>query len=156
MADLPDLEMLRAAFRDFVPHNRALKMELVSASDEPAAAVLMLPYAPHLVGNPTTGHMHGGVITTLLDATCGASVYLKLKVPTPIATLDLRVDHLGPGEVGRAIYARAECFKTTRNVGFVRAVAYHDTPDDPVATAAATFMIATPGKSVVATAKGQP
>ena len=156
MADIPDLEFLRAAFRDFVPHNKALGLEMVSATAEPAAVILKLVWDEKLVGNPDTGHLHGGVVTTLLDATAGASVYLKLKEPTPIATLDLRVDHLGPGTARRDVYARAECFKATHNVAFVRAVAYHDPPDAPFASAAATFMIATPGRSVVASAKAAP
>jgi uncharacterized protein (TIGR00369 family) len=116
-------------------------------------AILTLPFDRRLVGNPESGHFHGGAITTLLDATCGASVFLKLKEPTPIATLDLRVDHLGPGTAGRAVLARAECYKVTRNVAFVRGLAYHDDPAEPFATAMATFMISTPGRSVVAAAK---
>lgn len=149
--EVPDLEALRTAFRDFVPHNRALDMELVSATFEPPVAVLRLPWAQRLVGNPDTGALHGGVITTLLDATGGAAVYLRLKEPVPIATLDLRIDYLGPGEPGQAVHARAECFHRTRNVAFVRAVAFHEDPSRPIASAAATFMISTPGKSVVAT-----
>jgi uncharacterized protein (TIGR00369 family) len=147
-----DLEVLRAAFRDFVPHNKAVGIELVEASFSPAVAILSLPFDARLVGNPESGHFHGGVITTLLDATCGASVFLKLNAPTPIATLDLRIDHLGPGTAGRGVLARAECFKVTRNVAFVRALAYHDRPDEPFATAAATFMISTQGRSVVSAA----
>lgn len=152
MPETADLEVLRAAFKDFIPHNKAIGVELLEASFEPAAVVLSLPYDPKLVGNPDTGHLHGGVITTLLDATCGASVFLKLQQPTPIATLDLRVDYLGPGTAGRAVLARAECYKVTRNVAFVRAAAYHDRPEEPFATATASFMISTPGKSVVGAA----
>jgi uncharacterized protein (TIGR00369 family) len=154
MPDSADLDVLRAAFREFVPHNKALGLELVEATYSPAVAILSLPFDARLVGNPDTGHLHGGVITSLLDATCGASVFLALKEPTPIATLDLRVDHLGPGTAGRGVIARAECFKVTRNVAFVRALAYHDAPAEPFATAVATFMISTPGKSVVAAALG--
>ena len=146
----PDLEALRAAFRDFVPHNKALGMELVEATYAPAVAVLRLPWAERLVGNPDTGALHGGVITTLLDATGGAAVFLKLQAPIPIATLDLRIDYLGPGEKGQPVHARAECFHRTHNVAFVRAVAYHQDPAAPIASASATFMISTSGRSVVA------
>jgi acyl-coenzyme A thioesterase PaaI-like protein len=37
--------------------------------------------------------------------------------------------------------ARAHCYKVTRSIAFVRAVAYEDDPEDPVATAQATFML---------------
>ena len=37
--------------------------------------------------------------------------------------------------------ARAHCYKLTRSVAFVRAVAYEDDPDDPIAAAQAAFML---------------
>jgi uncharacterized protein (TIGR00369 family) len=143
-----DLEVLRAAFRDFVPHNKAVGIELVEASFSPAVAILSLPFDARLVGNPESGHFHGGVITTLLDATCGASVFLKLNAPTPIATLDLRIDYLRPAPAHEAVYCRARCTKVTRHVAFAQAVAYHDDADDPMATVSATFMIFGGDKSV--------
>jgi acyl-coenzyme A thioesterase PaaI-like protein len=42
--------------------------------------------------------------------------------------------------------ARAECYKLTRNVAFVRGVAYHDDPADPIAASTATFMLSTPDR----------
>ena len=146
------MDVLRAAFRDFIPHNKALGMELVTATFGPAVAVLSLPYDPRLVGNPDSGHLHGGVISTLIDAAGGAAVFLALKEPVPIATLDLRIDHFGPGTAGRDVFSRAECIKVTRNVAFIRAWAYHDTHEDPFATAVATYMISTPGRSVLGAA----
>src|SRR4051812_48391874 len=103
-----DLQALNEAFRDFVPHNKALGLTLVGAEADPAAvATMRLQYHPRLIGNPETGVVHGGVITTLMDATCGASVFLKLREPTPIATLDLRIDYLKPATPQRDIFARA-------------------------------------------------
>src|SRR3954464_10867018 len=113
-----DLPSLNEAFRDFVPHKKALGLTLVEATAEPAIAKMRLPYDPRLVGNTETGVVHGGVITTLMDAACGASVFFKLRAPTPIATLDLRIDYLKPATPLRDIYARAECFKATHNVAF--------------------------------------
>lgn len=143
-----DLEALNTAFRDFVPHNRALGLEVAHASFAPASATLKLPYDARFAGNPDTGVLHGGVITTLIDATCGAAVYFKLQSPTPIATLDLRIDYLKPATPGRAVFARAECFHTTHNVGFVRAVAYHDDVGQPIAVGNATFALSTKGRAV--------
>jgi hypothetical protein len=36
------------------------------------------------------------------------------------------------------------CYKRTTNVAFVRASAYHENADAPVATCVATFMLGTP------------
>jgi uncharacterized protein (TIGR00369 family) len=105
--------------------------------------VFKLPYASHLVGHPETGVLHGGAITALLDATCGAAVFAALPEIKPIATLDLRIDYLRPADAGRDVVARAHCYKVTRNVAFVRAMAFHDDENDPIAAAAGTFMLGT-------------
>jgi acyl-coenzyme A thioesterase PaaI-like protein len=104
--DLIDLEMMNAAMRDFVPHNKALGLTLISASFTPAVVTVKLPWNPLLVGNPETQVLHGGAITTLLDATAGVSVFLKLRAPSPIATLDLRVDFLGRAPAHHHVCAR--------------------------------------------------
>jgi uncharacterized protein (TIGR00369 family) len=148
MSDVVDLEMMNAAFRDFVPHNKALQLTMVEASWEPARVTLKLPWDPRLVGNPETGVIHGGAVTTLLDATCGASVHFRLKSPEPIATLDLRVDFLGHPPASRDVFARAECYAVTRSVAFVRALAWVDSPDEPFAAATATFALSTQGRKI--------
>jgi acyl-coenzyme A thioesterase PaaI-like protein len=58
-----------------------------------------------------------------------------------IATLDLRIDYMRAAEPGKDVFAKAHCFKVTKNVAFVRAVAYDDDPEDPVAAATAAFML---------------
>lgn len=143
-----DLEALNEGFREFIPHNKALKLELTGVQVEPAAIEMVLPWNEALVGNPDTRVLHGGVITTLLDAAGGAAVYVRLRAATPIATLDLRVDFLGPSTPGLPVYARAECVKATRNVAFVRMVAAHDLSGPALATASATYMLGTKGKAV--------
>ena len=144
--DLLDLEMMNAAMRDFVPHNKALGLTLISASFTPALVTVKLPWNPQLIGNPETQVLHGGAITTLLDATAGMSVFLKLRAPAPIATLDLRVDFLGRAPAHHHVFARAECYHATSSVAFVRAVAFVDSPEQPFASAAATFALATRGR----------
>ncbi|HLU66435.1 MAG TPA: PaaI family thioesterase [Kofleriaceae bacterium] len=124
-----------------MPHNRALGLEMVALED--GEARMRLPYSPDLIGNPETGVLHGGAITSLMDACCGAAVFMKLTMPVPIATLDLRIDYLRPAAAGREVLAHATCFRLTRNVAFVRGVAYHDDEADPIAAAAGAFMLAT-------------
>jgi uncharacterized protein (TIGR00369 family) len=144
------LPIVQAAFRDMVPFNAALGLQVRDIA--PGVCVLELPWRDDLVGNPRTGVIHGGAITALLDACGGASVFLKMPKPIPIATLDLRIDYLKPAVAQHGVFARAECYKLTRSVAFVRAVAYQDDERDLVATAAATFMLATKGDSVMSRA----
>lgn len=130
---------LSRRFMEAVPHNLALGITLDKLG--PGEAYMTLPYSDKIVGHPETGVVHGGAITSLMDACCGAAVYMKLLERARIATLDLRIDYLRPATPGQAVVAHAECYKTTRNVAFVRCLAYHDDPKDAVASAAATFMI---------------
>jgi uncharacterized protein (TIGR00369 family) len=120
------------------PHGAALGVEVVSVVPE---VVLKVPYRPELVGDPDTGVIAGGVVTTLLDSACGWATAAALTEPTSIATLDLRIDYMRPAEPGKDILATAHCYKLTRSVAFVRAVAYDVDPSDPVAAAQAAYML---------------
>lgn len=107
----------------------------------PAEAWSSLPYRPVFVGDTETGVLHGGVVTAMLDESCGMAVQLALDGTRAIATLDLRIDYQKPATPGLAIKAHSICYRTTRSIAFVRSTAYQDSEDDPVATATACFMI---------------
>ena len=102
------------------------------------------PFHEHLVGDPETRVIHGGVITTLLDNLCGASCGAALKEFRFVATLDLRIDYMRPAESGRDILAEAECYHVTKSVAFCRAWAYHESRDKVIATAQGAFAINNP------------
>lgn len=139
--DLESLTDLNRRFEQYVPHNRALGLEVIKL--ERARAWIRLPYADKLVGNPETGVLHGGAISAAMDAACGTAVFQALPRRMTIATLDLRIDYHKLGTPHREIVIHTHCFKVTRNVAFVRGVAYHDSEDDPIATATGTFMLGT-------------
>ena len=141
-APMPSREALDAT-ADHSPHGRALGIQVVSVDH--AVVVLKAPYRPELVGDPDTGVLAGGVVTALLDHACGQSVWAASYAEGSIATLDLRIDYMRGAEPWRDLFARAHCYKLTRSVAFVRAVAYEADPEDPVATAQAAFMLNTSG-----------
>jgi len=105
---------------------------------------LILPYRDDLVGDPETRVIASGVVTALLDNTCGMAVWDRINEFKPIATLDLRIDYMRPAAPNQALKCTAKCYKLTRSVGFVRAFAYETTADDPVAAAQAAFIISSP------------
>ena len=140
MAMTPDnLKAFASAMNGGTPHAIALGIETLAFEKD--VAILKTPYRAELVGDPDTGVIAGGVVTTLLDHACGQAVFVALGQPTSIATLDLRIDYMRAAEPGKDILCRAHCYKITRSVAFVRASAYEDSPDDPVATAQAAFML---------------
>lgn len=122
-----------------VPHAIALGFTVVDA--KPGETWLKVPFDAKLVGNPTTGVIHGGVITTLLDNAAGVAVATALPELRSIATLDLRIDYMKPATPGLDVIGYTRCYKVTRHVAFVHGAAYHEDPNDPIATTAMTFML---------------
>jgi uncharacterized protein (TIGR00369 family) len=99
------------------------------------------PWREDLVGDPDTGVLSGGLVTTLLDHVGGLAVWIALGRFEPIATLDLRVDYMRAAEARRGLIAEARCYRLTRSIAFVRAWAFEDSPEDPVAAAQSAYML---------------
>ena len=140
------------------PHARRLGMQVVETG--PGFAIVTLPYAPEIVGDPSRGVVFGGVITTLLDQTSGLAIACAMQDLLPIATVDLRVDYLRAAEPGKDLFARVDCTKVTRNVAFVHGVAWEHEIGEPFATCLGTFMIGanpvvSPGLQKLAEAQAQ-
>ena len=118
---------------------RALGGEIVSF--ESGRGRMRLPFAPHLVGDPETGVIHGGVLTAMLDQACGMAIGSALNAAAAMATLDLRIDYMKPAQPERDVLIESECLKIAHDVAFARAYAFQTTREEPVAIATGTFMI---------------
>jgi uncharacterized protein (TIGR00369 family) len=123
----------------YTPHAQYLGLRVVETG--PAFGVCRLPYRNDIIGDPGRRVVFGGAITTLIDHASGLAVACAVEELTAIATIDLRVDYLRAAEPDRDLYARADCYRLTRNVAFVRALAYEQTPDNAFASALGTFMV---------------
>lgn len=127
-------------FIDLLPHARALDMRVEEI--EPGQAVISMPWEPHLVGDPHTGVVHGGVVSALMDTCCGAAVISDASQPVSTATLDLRIDYMRAARPGQRITAKARVYHMTRSVAFLRAVALDEAGEaDPVAAATGAFTV---------------
>ena len=136
--NLADLEKLLRRFLEGVRHSMVLGMELVKV--EPPGLVLKLPYSEKIIGNPETGVIHGGAITTLMDQACGLSVAVIMAPEYDITpTIDLRIDYMRPAEPGKDVYAFVESYRKTRQVVFTRGIAYQDDRNKPIAHCVANF-----------------
>jgi len=113
---------LEAALVDLFEHkitfNQVLGLKIAAA--RPADVRATFAMQPQLVGHYTYGRLHGGVISSVLDALGGLSLMVGIAERHPdentlqvmqrftrMATIDLRVDFLRQG-LGREFTATAE------------------------------------------------
>jgi uncharacterized protein (TIGR00369 family) len=110
------------------------------AEVQDGALILILPFAPHLVGNPFPAALHGGVLGALLEITAIAQVKASsgaLHNPKPI---DVSIDYLRGGRTVDT-YARAELTRLGRRIANVRAEAWQTQRSEPIAILHGNFLL---------------
>ena len=138
MAQKNFYEALHLNFTQAIPHSRDCGM-VIDAIDA-AGAAASLPYRPQWLGDSERGLIHTGIIASLIDTVSGLAALAAAGRFEPIPTLDLRVDYLRPALPEKTLHSRAECYRLTRSIAFVRARAWQDDEQEPVAVSQATFM----------------
>ena len=137
MTENPLLERA-TRFVSALHHCQVLGITAHHASGE--GITLIMPYAPHLVGDPNTGVIHGGALTSLMDTACGMATLCVLHEFEVCPTLDLRIDYMHPAEPHKPVFGFAQCYRVTTDVIFTRGFAYQDDPQQPIAHVVGTFM----------------
>ena len=137
MTDSPLLERA-ARFVSALRHCQVLGIQVHDAS--PQGMTLLLPYSAQIVGDPQTGIIHGGALTSLMDTACGMATLCVLPEFEVCPTLDLRIDYMHPAEPHKAVFGFAQCYRVTTDVIFTRGFAYQDDPQQPIAHVVGTFM----------------
>ena len=127
---------------DNTPYMKAIGATLDRVDTD--GVTMRLPWREDLIGDAESRVIASGVVTALLDNGCGMAVWEKINEFKPVATLDLRIDYMRAAVPDRDLLVTAYCYKLTRSIGFVRAFAYEDSPDDPVAAAQSAFIISSP------------
>ncbi|NIF27236.1 PaaI family thioesterase [Pantoea sp. Tr-811] len=133
-----NLQAMAERFLGALKHCQVLQMRVAQADAQ--GITLELPWSPSIVGNPQTGAVHGGALTTLMDTTCGMATLCVLPRFEVCPTLDLRIDYMHPAEAGKPIFGHAQCYRVTRDVIFTRGSAYQDDPEQPICQVVGTFM----------------
>jgi uncharacterized protein (TIGR00369 family) len=132
----PDLQQAVASFFQRIPFNQVLGIELDELS--PERVTMHLPMKPELIGNFVHGILHGGVISSLLDA-CGGAMALigafanhqhlppaeRMSKLSKLGTIDLRIDYLRPGR-GQRFTATATPLRAGNKVAVIRMELHND------------------------------
>lgn len=133
--------VLRDIFEEQVVFNKTLGMKVISL--DPAAPVVRFDMRPDLVGNFMRKILHGGVISAVLDVSCGIGAMLSIiekhiaqgdSLEAHIArfsrlgTIDLRVDYLRPGR-GEFFLATSEVMRSGNRVAVVRSELRNDSSE---------------------------
>lgn len=119
--------------------NQARGLGLTVTDAGEGELTLCLPYSRQIIGNPDTGVIHGGAITTLMDTASGSVILCALEEFELCPTLDLRVDYMRPAQPDEPVYARAQTYRITKNIIFTRCEAFQ-AGGETVANCVATFM----------------
>ena len=104
---------LKTLFEEKITFNRVLGLKITLLTPERVAARITM--TDQLVGHYSHNRIHGGVISAGLDAMGGLAVMAaigarhmdesplqRLQRFSKLGTIDLRVDYLRPGKIGRA------------------------------------------------------
>lgn len=131
-------EAVAASFAQAIPHSRECGVHVDQLDQTGARA--SLPYRNEWLGDSERRLIHTGVITTLVDTVSGLAAFAGIGEFEPIATLDLRMDYLRPALPDKTLHCRAECYRLTRSIAFVRAWVWQDREQEPVAVSQSAFM----------------
>jgi acyl-coenzyme A thioesterase PaaI-like protein len=138
MSTSPFHAALRERFAEFTPHVAVCGMQLTAVAVDGVEATL--PFREDWLGDTERGLIHPGIVTVLVDSVCGAAVIARIASVEPIATLDLRMDYLRAGLRDLDIHCRAECYRHTDSIAFVRASVWQRDRQQPIAVSQSAFM----------------
>jgi uncharacterized protein (TIGR00369 family) len=142
--------LLTQMFEERISFNQLLGMKVDSLV--PGDVRLSLAMKPELVGNFVQGRLHGGVISTLLDALGGLSLMVAIAERHPadntlqvlnrfakMGTIDLRVDFLRQG-LGQRFIGHGEVTRLGGRVGSTQMRLLNE-EGTLIATAAAAYIV---------------
>lgn len=103
----------------------------------PGDITLTMPYDARFTQQH--GFLHAGIVTTALDSACGYAAFSLIPQEAAILTVEFKTSLMAPAS-GDMFRFHAEVVKPGRTLSFVRAEAFAQGTDAPIATMTATMM----------------
>ena len=119
-----------------IPYAKELSIRPLLMGDE---LTLILPYAPHIIGNPMLQALHGGAVGAFLETAAIVQLWLMgdpKPLPKPIG---INIDYLRRGKP-QDTFARANVARQGSRVANVRARAWQDNYDAPISILHGNFL----------------
>lgn len=127
-----------------IPFHQVLGLELIEMAE--GYALIRIPFKEALVGDPRTKRIHGGVISTAMDAAGGAAGITTLTgTEDQIATVDMHVDYLHPGRP-EDILVEGRIVRNGNLLVFTQMNARHADDDKILAQARAVYRVKRQGR----------
>jgi len=123
-----------------IPYANALGMTMAI---QEGSLIGQMDFAPHLIGDIGVGALHGGTIGCLLESTAIFTLLWEVEKTTMPKTINFTVEYLRSGRP-KTTYASAQITRHGRRVANVRATAWQDDPEKPIAAAYAHFLLVPP------------
>lgn len=96
MTDEKWMATVKEFFEEHIAFDKHLGLLIVDL--KPGWVSVRLPFRPEFLGDPFRKALHGGVISTVVDATAGAAALSTLPYGSRCSTVDMRVDYLLPAQ----------------------------------------------------------
>jgi uncharacterized protein (TIGR00369 family) len=126
------------AINNLIPYARAVGLEVIADDDE---LITVLRYRDSNIGNYVIRAIHGGVVGALLEHASIVHLLTETEATVVPKIVNLSVDYLRPC-MAADTFARGRVIRQGRRVANVRAEAWQENPEKPVAAAHAHFLLA--------------
>jgi uncharacterized protein (TIGR00369 family) len=120
-----------------IPYAQFLGVRLDLAGDELTA---VLPFSPHLVGNPVIRALHGGVLGAFMELTAIAQLRLALDPARQPRVINVSVEYLRSARP-QDTFARADLRRVGRRIANVHVEAWQGERASPVAALRGHFLL---------------
>lgn len=145
------LHILGDLYENKLPFNQVLGLHIIGL--RPDLVKVAFNMKDSLIGNYVQGSLHGGVISSVLDAVGGLTAtagMIQKKIDRPkeeiariivkVGTIDLRVDYLRPGK-GKVFTSSASIMRIGNKVAVTR-MELHNDQHRLIAVGTGTYLIA--------------